>query len=150
MKKLLTASLAALLLSANASYAQEEDLEDLGGNEESAFTTADFTGDEETTGNSDLHIALHTPTSNGHCRYKGHIVRVSVYPDKDSYVYFRSYAYSHVLYQARVDSERLLNAAFHGLNGPVHVEIKTDQGCVSKGGSGKRFVGYIDYLALNP
>ena len=148
MKKLLTASIAALLLSTSASYAQE-DQEDHSGNEEIAF--AEFAGDEETSSNNDVQIALHHPTSNGHCRYKGHIVRVSVYPEpKDSYVYFRSYARSHVLYQAKVDDERLLNAAFRGLNGPVYVEIKTDRSCASKGGSGERFVGYIDYLALNP
>ena len=142
MKKLLTASIAALLLSANASYAQKN-LEDHGGKEEIAI--------EETSDHNDVQIALHTPTSNGHCRYKGHIVRVSVYPEpEDSYVYFRSYARSHVLYQAKVDSEHLLNATFQGLNGPVYVEIKTDRSCASKGGSGKRFVGYIDRLVLNP
>ena len=142
MKKLLTASLAVLLLSANASYAQE-DLGDHASNEEIAFN--------ETSGHNGTQIALHTPTSSGHCRYKGHIVRVSVYPEPEySYVYFRSYARSHVLYQAKVDSEYLLNAAFQGLNGPVYVEIKTDRNCVSKSGSGERFAGYINRLVLNP
>ena len=148
MKKLLTASIAALLLSTSASYAQE-DQEDHSGNEEIAF--AEFAGDEETSSNNDVQIALHTPTSSGHCRYKGHIVRVSVYPEPEySYVYFRSYARSHVLYRAKVDSEYLLNAAFQGLNGPVYVEIKTDRSCVSKSGSGERFAGYINRLVLNP
>ena len=32
---------------------------------------------------------------------------------------------------------------------PVYVEIKTNRSFTNKGGSSERFVGYIDYLALN-
>ena len=132
MKRLLTAGIAALLFS--ASYAQE-----------------DQAGDDETAVDTHQEIDLNTTTPHSNCKYKGHIVRVSVYPElQDSYVYLRSHARSHVLYQAKVDDERLLNAAYQGLNSSVYVQIKTNHSCVSGGGSNERYVGYIDRLVLNP